>query len=334
MVALELHGERIEGMPLAWDADAVHLLGRDGRLWSFDPDEATNFRKTSNRFRSYSVSELRATLLRELGKAFEVTGTSHYLVAHPRGQRDRWAERFEQLYRAFVHYFAVRGFRLQEPPFPLVGIVCRDQRDFIRYSARGGLPVGRGVLGYYSLESNRIILFDMTGGEIDSADWRQNASVVIHEATHQMAFNTGIHSRYSPPPLWVAEGLATLFEAPGVHDSRYHTRRSDRINRGRFEQFRRLVVPQHKSHLPAELTASDRLFRTHTAAAYAEAWAMTFYLIETQPAKYFDYLSRTAAHPPFAEYTAAERTADFTAVFGKDWRMFEARFLRFMASVK
>ena len=82
------------------------------------------------------------------------------------------------------------------------------------------------------------------------------------------------------------------------------------------------------------LVASDRLFRSNPQAAYAEAWALTFYLVETQPRKYTKYLTLTAERPPFTQYTAAQRTADFTAVFGDDWRMLEARFLRFIKGLQ
>ena len=84
----------------------------------------------------------------------------------------------------------------------------------------------------------------------------------------------------------------------------------------------------------ASIVASDDLFHADPQAAYAEAWALSFCLIETEPRQYAQYLKRTASRPPFRQYTAAERTADFTAVFGGDWRMLEARFLRFMAGVK
>ncbi len=334
MVSLTLPGHEIEGAPLAWDSEEVHLLGRDGRLWQFDPDEASDYRKTSNRFRPYSVSELRAELLRELGRSFQVTGTGHYLVAHPRGRRDQWAQRFEDLYRSFLQYFSVRGFRPAKPPFLLIAVVCHNQEEFYRLSARQGLPTVPGVLGWYAHGSNRIFLYDMGGGNDNANDWKQNASIAIHEATHQMAFNTGIHSRYVPTPVWVAEGLATNFEAPGVYDSRNHPTRDDRSNRGRFEVFKQSLAPQHKPELLAGLVASDQLFRVSPGAAYAEAWALTFYLLETQPRKYADYLKRTVQRPPFMDYTAAERVADFTAVFGSDWRMLEARFLRFMAGVR
>ncbi len=332
MVKLTLDGRKIEGMPLAWDDQIVHLLGRDGRLWDFAPNQATDFAKTSSRFRPYKPSAFRAALLRDLGGRYEVTGTRHYMVAHARGQHDMWAGRFEELYDSFVHYFSVRGFKIQKPRFLIVGVVCRDRRDFNRYSASQGGPVSSGVLGYYSWISNRNMVYD-TAGQANTDDWHQTASVIIHEATHQTAFNTGVHSRYAPPPIWVAEGLATMFEAPGVYDSRHHTRRADRINRARLGNFKQLV-PAHRPELPASLVASDKLFRASPGAAYAEAWAMTFYLVETQPRKYTRYLKLTAAHPPFREYTPAQRTDDFTSVFGDDWKMFEARFLRFMADVE
>lgn len=332
MVEGLVQGKRLEGVLLGVGRQPVGLLGRDGHLWPLEPNQATIFDKTAARFRPYPPSEFRAALLRELGSAYEVTGTSHYMIAHPRGQQGRWAERFEELYRSFVQYFSVRGFEPTTPAFPLAGIVCANRSEFDRLAAAHVGPVP-GVVGYYDPGSNRIALYDM-GSNDKSANWRRNAGVLIHEATHQVAFNTGIHSRYTPPPAWVAEGLATLFEAPGVCDSRYHTQLSDRVNRGRLRQFQQLVAPHHRPETIASIVASDDLFRSNTAEAYAEAWALSFCLSETEPRKYAEFLKRTASRPPFRNYTAAERTADFTAVFGNNWRMLEARLLRFMAGIK
>ncbi len=334
MLRLELaDGDQFEGMPLHWNTERIHVLGRDGRLWEFAPDEAIDYRQSAESFRCYSPGVLRNQLLEELGNDFEVSGTGHYLVAHPRGQRDKWAGRFEELYRAFVHYFSVRGFRIEPPPYPLIGIVCRNQQEFVRFSARQGVAASGGVLGYYEIDTNRIIVYD-TGDSADAETWHQTARVIIHEATHQTAFNTGVHSRFTRPPLWVAEGLATLFEAPGVYDARHHGQRRDRINRARLDDFRRGVEPHHRVEVIQSLVASDELFRTHPGAAYAEAWALTFYLAETQPGRWAKYLARTVDYPPFTEVGPRQRVADFTAAFGDDWRMFEAQFLRFMAGVE
>ena len=49
---------------------------------------------------------------------------------------------------------------------------------------------------------------------------------------------------------------------------------------------------------------------------------------------YAAYLAKTAERPLFSDYPAAERMADFQAIFGSDLKMFEAKFLRYMQEVK
>ncbi len=333
MIELSYQGRKIEGSPISWNENIVHLLGRDGQLWDIGPDSVKDFKKTADQFRPFSPSEIRAMLLAELGDNYEVSGTGHYLVAHPKGQGEKWAERFEELYRSFVSYFSQRGFRCSAPPFPLIGIVCRNQREFQLHSAEKGVMVPNGVLGFYNWKSNRIMLYDM-GGSADSGNWRQNAAVIIHEATHQTAFNTGEHSRYAPPPIWLTEGLAMTFEAPGVYDAHDYPQLLERVNRGRLHDFRLLVENHHRPEVMASMIASDQLFKINPMAAYAEAWALSFFLVETEPRKYAQYLHITASRPPFSEYSSTQRTADFTSVFGANWRMLESQFLHFMKGLE
>ena len=82
--------------------------------------------------------------------------------------------------------------------------------------------------------------------------------------------------------------------------------------------------------LPLLIENSDRLFSTAPAAAYPEAWAFTFFLSETESAKYLKYLARTAAREPLKKYTASEQLKEFTDVFGTDLKLLEARYLRFV----
>jgi len=334
MLELTIHGRRVEGAPVTWNEHEVVVMGRDGQLWQFAPEEARDYRKSSDRFYGYSPAELRSILRTELGGGYEVSGTGHYLVAHPGGARDEWADRFEDLYRRFVHYFSVRGFRMVEPPFPLIGIVCRNREEFSRYAAANGGPTAGGVLGFYSNQTNRIVLYDVGVRGTGTGGWQQNAATVVHEATHQMAFNTGIHSRYVQPPLWVAEGLATMFEGIVAAGGRSDGPSQARANPSRLAAFRTSVAPNHRPEILADLVATDRLFRAAPSAAYAEAWAMTFYFVETQPARYAEYLARTARRPAFERYSPQQRTADFTAVFGDDWRMLEARLFRFIEGLR
>ena len=331
-VRLDLRGKTLEGAPLNWTDGRVHLLGRDGYLWEFAPHEAKNYEKTSTTFQSLTAGETRARLLAELGGQYEVSGAGAYLVAHRAGERDQWAARFDELYRSFMQYFAARGFRPRTPQFPLVAIVFPTQQEFLHYARQSGSPAGPGVLGYYSPVTNRVLLFDVTAGRAGDPNWFVNAETIIHEAVHQTAFNTGVHGRFTQPPRWAVEGLGTMFEAPGMWNSRHFPEQSQRINRGRLDDFRRIAPSLPKGYL-ADLVASDRIFQRSPGAAYAQAWALTFFLAEQEKSNYGRYLAQTAQIEPFGEYSDADRLRDFTAAFGSDFTMLEARLLRFINSL-
>jgi hypothetical protein len=334
-IRLSLDGTPITGTPLAWSNQQVMLLARDGYLWKFRPNEAADFSQVSDNFRPYSQSEMRGQLLREFGKKFDVSGTGNYLVVHPRGKRDQWATRFEELYRSFVHYFSVRGFFPESPQMPLVAIVFHSQPEFASYVRQTGGSVHPATLGFYSTKTNRIILYDVTAGQSVGENWFVNADTIIHEATHQMAFNTGVHNRFSTPPRWLAEGLATLFEARGVWNNRLYRDQPDRVNRGRLEVFQQIAASgQARGTLVPLIQDPDHWFMHSPGAAYAEAWALTYFLTEQEPARFMRYVAKTAAREPLVEYTAAERLQEFTSVFGTDLNMLEARFLRFLQKVK
>src|SRR4051794_688044 len=192
---LDVGGRTLEGSPLALSDKKAFFLLRDGRLAEFAPDEATNYSRLAGGFQSYSQGEIRGQLLREFGQGYEVSGVGHYLIVHPAGKRDEWAPRFEELYRSFMHYFLARGWQLPEPRFPLVAVVYARQVDFWQQSARDGLPQSPALLGYYSPITNRILMYDAAATD-RGWDWTTNASTIIHEAAHQTAFNTGVHSRF------------------------------------------------------------------------------------------------------------------------------------------
>jgi len=332
LIRLDLRGKTLEGMPLAVSEKEVLFLARDGQLAEFPPNLATNYSRLAGNFRSYSQAEVRGALLREFGQGYEVSGVGHYLVVHPAGKRDQWAPRFEELYRSFVQYFAARGWQLTEPQFPLVAVVHPRQADFWQQAAKEGVPPVSGLLGYYSPITNRILMFD--AASTPGFDWTQNGETIIHEAAHQTAFNTGVHTRFSDAPRWIVEGLGTMFEARGVWQSRSHPHQADRINRSQLEAWRSYSRGRRQQGAISQLVSSDRIFSADPDGAYAEAWALSFYLMETSPKKYAEFLAKTAARPPFAIYPAPERLNDFTTVFGSDLTMLDARMQRFLAGLK
>jgi len=333
-LSVNLHGRQVQGFPLLANDKQVCLLAQDGRLFEFAPSDVGDFKKVSSNFRPFSAGEMRAELVREFSPQLEVSGTGHYLVAHPPGQGAKWALRFETLYRRMMHYFAVRGLATREPDFPLVAIVWLNREDFLRYAAADGARLPPGVIGYYSSQTNRIVLYDMAEGNGNAQAWQQNAATVIHEATHQTAFNTGIHRRFAPTPSWIVEGLGTLFEARGVSDSQKYPQQQDRINRERLAGFRQYLKAGRPSQGFLQVVADDRLFQSNPLAAYAEAWALTFYLTEKEPRKYGELLEKMAKLAPFSTSTPQQRVAAFQSVFGGNLALLEANYLRFIEGLK
>jgi hypothetical protein len=331
---VEIHsGDRLlEATLLRQSGDRLELLGRDGRLWDLDQGAIKSWRKLPMSFRGASATDVRAGLERELDGQLSVGGSGHFVVAAPRGQVSLWSQRFEDLYRSFVHYFAVRGLAPRDPEFPLIAIVWPSQAEFLRHANEDGHKIGPSVLGFYSPWTNRVSLYD--SAQLRSGDWGQNAAVIIHEATHQTAFNTGLHNRLALPPRWLAEGLGMLFEAPGVWNSERFTQQSQRVNRERLTSFRRCLAEGRKPLTWLELVGSDAMFSRRPVEAYAESWAFTYFLAETAPAKYNSLLKRTAAKPDFSLYPAAARVADFKAIFGDNFTMLEADFLRYIAAIR
>lgn len=325
MIEVRLPSGRVEGRPLVWNDRTMHLLARDGRWLTFRIDAAEEYAKTADRFAGYSTHEMRARLQADFGRAFDVTAAGHYLVVHPREQSGHWAERFERLYRSFRHYFQVRGMRLSDPPYPLVAVVFANQQDYLRYAASIGEPVRPDFLGHYSRKTNRVYLFD-------SSD--ESAATILHEAAHQAAFNTGAHGRFHATPRWLAEGLAMMFETPGVWQATANSTRRDRILPGRLADFRRWAAAGRSSDSLRAMLADDQFFARAPRAAYAQAWTFSFYLCETRPREYASYLARTAARPDFERYSPDERLADFTAVFGSDLQLLDAQFLRYVERLR
>lgn len=328
MMQAMVAGKPIDGQPLEWDDQLMKLHGRDGALYQFKPADAKNAKRYGKGFVGYNSQELHAKLRDEFDRSFEITTTPHFVVVHPHGNWRAWGDRLESLYRSFTHYMSVRGMRMHEPPTPLVAVVFRTKEDYQRHSASIGTPVPPGFLGHYDPDSNRVFLFDIEEKDGDP-DWSENADTIIHEATHQTAYNVGVHSRFGERPRWLVEGLAMMFEARGVWDNASLQQQKDRINRARLDNFR-----EGSKTWPADwmthLVASDSAFQRTPVSAYAAAWTLTFYLSETRPQEYTNYLARVAARPAFSKYSPRERLEDFTAAFGKDLTLLSAQLQRFV----
>ena len=328
----ELEGQQHTVLPLGYSSEWVLALKRNGQLLQVRPQQMRNA-KMVHRFRPFSQGEARGELLHEFGKGYEVSGTGNYLIVHPRGKRDLWADRFEQLYRSMTHFFRARGYPMTKPQFPMIGIVFQSQASYVAYSRHVLKSNVRNSYGVYLPSTNRIYLYDATrGAGTGSSEWAENLATIMHESAHQTAFNTGIHRRGAADPHWVVEGLGCLFEAPGIYDALHFGDLAHRINYGRLFRYRE-SVKEDAATLLSSVVASDNLFRRDPSRAYAVAWGLTFYFSERDPRNYMRFLRNIAKREAFTEYTESDRMADFTSVFGKDFRMLAARVERFLQSL-
>ena len=332
-VSFEVGGKRFEGMPIIWTDREIRLLARDGQMHQFTASQATNVRKISNDFRGYSSREMQRRLRKEFGRAFEVTGTGHFLVVHPKGQGKRWSSQFEQLYRTSRVYFSSRGIHLKRPPFVMVAVVFPTEQQFRQYARKTGNNIPTSYLGYYDLMTNRILMFDFQRHQKKEVNESINNSLIIHEATHQTAFNVGVHSRYAVPSRWICEGIGTLFEAPGIHNANANRELADRVNADMLYTFRQLYPDGVTQGDLTSLIASDNSFRRNIDKAYALSWALTFMLAEQRPRSLAKYLKKSSSHQLYSEYASHERIRDFTSMFGRDLRLLAFRLNQFTESL-
>lgn len=349
-----------EGRIVAEAADGGLLLeADDGVLWTIERRELLSRRQLDASFEPLAHDELADRLLAELPAGFRAHTTPHYVVCYntSRAYAQWTSSLLERLYKAFTNYWENEGLEVREPEFPLPIIVFADPHTYDQAS-RQDLPGGTGVLhgaggivGYYSLRSNRVNMFDLTGVETvrGAANRRgslreinqmlsQPAAVplvatIVHEATHQIAFNCGLSARYADIPLWLCEGMAVYFEAPDLSTTR-GWRGIGRVNYARLARFRDNLPNWHDDSLES-LVATDRRFRNPRTAvdAYADAWALNYYLIKYEPDAYAAYLKNLAQKKPLLEDTPATRLAEFRQHFG-DLRRLEREFLKQMSRVK
>lgn len=153
----------------------------------------------------------------------------------------------------------------------------------------------------------------------------KNDEVLTHECTHQLAGNTGLFPRGVYIPKWVHEGLATYFETPseGVWSG------PGAVNALRLRFYKGLHAQGLGPVLGnVDFVVSDDLFMlgfrsgNHSLIlhAYAQAWAMTYFLMKNYPDKLIEYYRKLGEMPPDQELSAAELLELFDSVFGRERR--------------
>ena len=326
------------------------VLTPDGVLWTVPPEELIEHTKDDVPFGPYSREELSQRLMAELPAGFDTFETTHYLICYNTSKAyAQWCgSLFERLYLAFTNYWSRKGFELHDPQFPLVALVFADHASYIRYARKELGEAAESIIGYYNLRSNRMTMYDLTGvqalrrpsdrrgspAEINQMLARPEAertvATVIHEATHQIAFNCGLQTRYADIPLWESEGIAVYFETPDLRSAR-GWRTIGAVNAPRLGQFRQYLSRRPSGSL-ASLVADDARLRDskQAADAYAEAWALNYFLLRQRGKQYDAYLKMLSEKGPLLWDKPEARLQQFTDAFG-GLDQLDTEFVRYMS---
>jgi hypothetical protein len=330
------------------------LLSPDGSLWAVQPEEIVRRKSDAAPFGLLDREGLAKQVLGELPQGFETHDTAHFLLCYNTSKAyAQWCGAlYERLYRAFFSYWTQRGFELRDPEAPLVAIVFADRPGYLRY-AKEDLGAGaEAVIGYYNMRTNRVLMYDLTGvegvaqrGDFPTSAARINSilsrpqaqrtvATIVHEATHQIAFNCGFQERYADIPLWVSEGVAVYFETPDLSNSKGWGGIGG-VNRDRLVQFRQYLGKRPSDSLATLVSNSQRFRNTATAAdAYAEAWALNYYLLRRRSQEYHAYLQKLSQRKPLMNETDEARLSTFQTAFGQDLESLDRDFVAYMRDVK
>jgi hypothetical protein len=342
----------VTGRLLVEAPDGFLILASDGRIWTITTEEKPRLTRDETPMKPLGREELAKQMLAELPRGFDTYSTAHYLICYDTSKAyAQWCgSLFERLHKAFVNFWSRKGFKLHEPEFPLVAILFADRKVYLEFTKSELGPAGKSIVAYYSLATNRMTLYDLTGIEtsgtpvprntaqqinqiLSQPGAQQTVATIIHEATHQIAFNCGMNQRLSDCPYWVSEGIATYFETPDLRSSKGWGG-IGAVNYPRLEQFVKFA-PRRPADSLAALIETNKRFQDpqQSLDAYAEAWSLTYFLLHQHPKEFVEYLKILSPKKPLMMDSPKERRSEFEKAFGKP-SLLDKEFLRYLNKIR
>lgn len=330
----------------------ILLQGTDGRQWAIQPEEIENSRDVSEPLKPMTNDEMEKAMLAELPGGFNALRTDHYLIMYNTTKAySQWTGNLlERLYKAHFAFWKKKGVELVEPRFPLVAIIFDTKESYREYASKELGDSVDAIIGYYHLQSNRITMFDLTGVEgllpnnakvsrnvllnevLRQPGAERTVATIVHEAFHQLAYNTGLQVRLADNPFWVSEGMAVYFESPDFSSSQGWSTIC-KVNQYNLREFSNYLRQRPADSL-VTLLSDDQRFRNPatSTAAYAEAWALNYYLLRRRSKEYAEYLTFLAAKPPLGQSDPKVRIEEFKKYFGADLQKFDQQFLNYITT--
>jgi hypothetical protein len=321
------------------------LLNSDGALEVVSPDQFESLEELSEPLSITPANELGEKILGEMPAGSKFFVTDHYVVCFNTTETyARWnASLYEKRLTGFLKFWQSKGLKLQKPKFPLVAMIFATKEDYVAY-AKHDFEGAEGTFGYYHQSKNRLASYDLTGVEgvlpagvkvnrdallttiLSRPEAERTVSTVIHEASHQMAFNCGLQTRLGDNPLWLSEGIATFFETPaGI----------GKLNTFNYANLMQTLPTRGSDSLQTLLIDDSRLRNGETTTiAYAESWGLFHFLVNSNPKAMVKYLSLVRKLPIGAPADSKERLALFQACFGEDLEKIERDFQKHIRKIR
>lgn len=306
------------------------LEERNGRLLQLTPAMIESKTTSEIPFTAMSNDELGIDLLSQVAAGFEIHQTDHYVICS--NSAEEYAEfvgkLLEKVYDQYFEFMSEQEIAVRQPAGKLPIIILQSELEFKEFAAAQHPETSfEDTPGYYSLLENQVLLQDLTRDRnVRSstairkllADQPLQVATMVHEAIHQLAFNTGLQIRMADNPVWLSEGLALFFEPiaprsanlwtrPGLVSGRHHPVFITNSENGTTTISFRDLLSVDRTFLSGDLVAT----------AYAESWGLTSYLFRQQKAGMKKYLTKISQRKPLQRVSPEERVAEFEDAFGK-----------------
>jgi hypothetical protein len=261
---------------------------------------------------------------REFGAA--VYRSEHFAMVHAdQAFAEGACQLLEHTRSEFYRQFTEAGFELRPTQGPLEWVTFGDAEEFDRYTSRYEGMDTSWLTAYYSARTNRVAVIRKPPALAAkaSAPVSPEGGVLLavapgecarlsHEATHQLAFNSGLMSRDSAYPLWLAEGLACNFECDSggaMGPWRVNPARAERLGgicrSGRMIPLETLVT----------ITSMRGYSNDRAKDLYCQGWGLLRFLFTTRPAELNAYMRSMASNAP-ARNDARGHLRRFEDAFG------------------
>lgn len=244
-------------------------------------------------------------------------------------------ELLEKVYEYYFLTFGLAGHFMRPPERAMEVVLFGEHRDYLHFVTTKD-PALKQAAGFYLPGENISVFYDQATSEafqglaelermiasgldearrqrpagsgyfirfaktiqlmLDIVREEEDVATVSHEATHQLAANSGLFPRDGAFVRWIHEGLASYFETPqGGSWNGVGTVDEDRIGYYR-------VLEGHPVQGSLDFIVSDRGFlnqqnQVQHLAAYGQAWSLTHFLFETRFDELIKFYAEATALP-------------------------------------